>query len=193
MGVRDFRIEDGLRVYRFTKPGKRGVSYTASMRTSGGNTQIPGAVKATQEQARLDLIERLVGQGYEGVARKVGEFFGMHRKPKVEVTRHAPSPWSLRLLENGHPIIEDECGNKVIEQFCNGGTSEGSEARDNARLIASAPRLATLLRRILGMHESDNCGAYNGEAVLSESVADEIRDVLQRAGIKADDWSREVR
>lgn len=34
------------------------------------------------------------------------------------------------------------------------------------------------LSRILGMHETGNNGYYNGEAILSESVADEIRAIL---------------
>lgn len=34
------------------------------------------------------------------------------------------------------------------------------------------------LSRILGMHETGNNGYYNGEAILSESVADEIRALL---------------
>jgi hypothetical protein len=40
-------------------------------------------------------------------------------------------------------------------------------------------KLAKLLSRILGMHETKNCGAYNGEAILSQSMVDEIRDALR--------------
>lgn len=40
--------------------------------------------------------------------------------------------------------------------------------------------LLKLLKRILAMHECWNNGAYNGEAILSESVADEIRFLVRK-------------
>ena len=48
-------------------------------------------------------------------------------------------------------------------------------------LIAAAPELLRMLNRVLAMHECKNNGAYNGEAVLSESVAFEIRDTIEKA------------
>jgi hypothetical protein len=48
------------------------------------------------------------------------------------------------------------------------------------RLRKSEGVLLAQLKRILAMHDCKNNGAYNGEAMLSESVADEIRTVITR-------------
>lgn len=86
-------------------------------------------------------------------------------------SKHTPEPWTdgdgLTVLggpDAHHQIV-------IAEVYVPG---------DKA-IIKAAPKALTLLRRILGMHETNNCGAYNGEAVLSESVADEIRDLLAEA------------
>jgi hypothetical protein len=55
------------------------------------------------------------------------------------------------------------------------------------RWNANAKRLQDaheLLKRILGMHECGNNGAFNGEAMLNQSVVDDIRRLLLAAGVK---------
>lgn len=76
-----------------------------------------------------------------------------------------------------HPSTPHRIPYRRERVMCNCGGKLGADPRTN------------LLRRILGMHESKNCGAYNGEAVLSESVADEIRDQLEKDGVKPDEWT----
>ena len=93
-------------------------------------------------------------------------------------TKHTPGPWTLKLTENGHPVIEDRVGRKVVEQFCNGGTSEGSEGRDNARLIAAAPDLLAACKTMLSSMRLMDDGA--------EDVQREAEDMMRAAIAKAE-------
>ena len=63
-------------------------------------------------------------------------------------------------------------------------TWEDVKWRVPLKLALAAPKLLSKVKRVLAMHESKNNGAYNGEAVLSESVADELRSVIAEAGEK---------
>jgi hypothetical protein len=48
-------------------------------------------------------------------------------------------------------------------------------------LIAAAPELLTVLTRILYAHETGNCGASMGEAVLCGQYAAAARDAIDKA------------
>ena len=49
------------------------------------------------------------------------------------------------------------------------------------RVAAQGADLLRMLKRVLAMHECGNNGMYNGEAILSGSVADEIRAAIAKA------------
>ena len=95
-------------------------------------------------------------------------------------TKHTPGPWTCakptRLKQN---YISSESGPVAI-------TSSSSEvSRDtnlaNARLIAAAPELLAVLTRILYAHDTGNCGAVTGEAILCGQFASAARDAIDKA------------
>lgn len=87
---------------------------------------------------------------------------------------YAAGSHSVRAEDGGHEIARVALsGHRIYKDWREAGP------HDWVDLIVKAPEMALLLRRILGMHETKNCGAYNGEAVLSESVADEIRRLVE--------------
>lgn len=84
--------------------------------------------------------------------------------------RYAPELSAVVVISGGQV--------KAVADF---GKTDLPEIDANARLIARAPELLQVLKRILAAHDSGNNGACMGEAVLCKMYADMARDVITRA------------
>ena len=107
-------------------------------------------------------------------------------------TQHTPGPWRaetnrspltiareldhLPAAQGGHRQFRD-----IAEVYVEDKGDGAPEDYANARLIASAPDLLAILRRILAAHDSKNNGAVMGEAVLCPMFADIARAAIAKA------------
>jgi len=87
-------------------------------------------------------------------------------------TKHTPGPFCT--MYDASVIRGFDCTNVATIQ-------PGPRQRANARLIAAAPELLEILRRIWIANDSKNCGIVNGEAVLCRAFADEARAAIAKA------------
>lgn len=96
---------------------------------------------------------------------------------------HTPGPWT-RCVGNGAIEIRGEAVLSVTNPRVCRILKSDPRYEANARLIASAPALLEMLKRILRAHESGNNGAVLGEAVLCEMFASMAREVIAEAESK---------
>jgi hypothetical protein len=112
-----------------------------------------------------------------------------------KMSKHTPGPWKvdrggIEAVLDGESVQVANmsrtrwCGELSVKTKALAAKFKSLESGD-ACLIAAAPELLRMVKRVLGMHECKNNGLYNGEAILSESVADELRGVIDKAEGKA--------
>lgn len=92
------------------------------------------------------------------------------------------------LLDVGYYIIPESgklSNSSKYGKVCGSLMVQGAGVEDPklvpANLAAVADKMLAKLKRVLAMHECGNNGMYNGEAILSRSVADELRRLIAEA------------
>lgn len=106
--------------------------------------------------------------------------------------KHTPGPWRHNGLERSKPHVHDEqkavavWAGETPVALCKWdvgryGPVDDETADANARLIAAAPDLLVILKRILYAHDTGNCGASMGEAILCRSYAEHARAAIAKA------------
>ena len=106
-------------------------------------------------------------------------------------TQHTPGPWQFNDLDASiwpgpmgsrrAPVATVFTAAQPESELSQESDHFTPEEAANARLIASAPDLLAILRRILAAHDSKNNGAVMGEAVLCPMFADIARAAIAKA------------
>ena len=93
---------------------------------------------------------------------------------------HTPGSWEI--VPRSKYLIRTKCKTYNICRVWNdkGGEDEPTTIA-NARLIASAPDMLKILKRIWYANDTNNCGVVNGEAILCKSFALQIKYILAKA------------
>lgn len=114
------------------------------------------------------------------------------REPEA-AAEHTPGPWRVReyLVSNNERAIETAythpgslgTGHKTVAHT-HGAAHNADEKLANARLIAAAPDLLTLLRSILKAATAEEVQSLSATALIAmiEGFGDEIRAALAKAG-----------
>ena len=97
---------------------------------------------------------------------------------------HGEKQCSRCLMTNREAwVLGDECpGVTEVQAVTPAMTTLRFKSADG-KLFNAAPELLTILKRILYAHDTDNCGAANGEAVLCKHFADAARAAIAKAEV----------
>ena len=95
--------------------------------------------------------------------------------------KHTPGPWHIgvRTYYAGRDVYGPHGQAVAVAELKL--LMHPLEAEANARLIAAAPELLALLKRILYAHKTGNCGVVTGEATLCGQFESAARDVINKA------------
>lgn len=95
-------------------------------------------------------------------------------------TKHTPGPWHIgtHTYHAGRDVYGPK-GEPVA--VADQELTLPEESAANAALIAAAPDLLATLTRILYAHDTGNCGAVTGEAILCDQFASAARDAIAKA------------
>lgn len=99
----------------------------------------------------------------------------------VTTAHHTPGPWVMRMNHAGVGYrIEDRPGRVQIAPRISGiGGRKSAEAKANARLIAAAPQMASLLRDLRGVLGA--VGATNSDLTpIQQGAIAKLDDMLER-------------
>ena len=96
-------------------------------------------------------------------------------------TKHTPGPW---IVAKRNPLKVMNPSSVMFVADCDangGGPARDEMCRANAKLIAAAPELLSILARILYAHDSRGNGAAMGEASLCPAYAEQARATILKA------------